>query len=298
VSRPPNGDLLLMTVAVLAVSTSGPLIAATAAPALAVAFWRNAFATGALAPFALTRQLGELRRLTAREWRWTTGAGLMLAAHFATWVPSLRLTSVASATALVATTPVWTALLARLAGQQVPTRAWVGIALSIAAVVVLTGVDFSLEPRALAGDLLALAGGLFAALYTVAGGEVRRTVSTVTYTFVCYGVCSVVLGVAALASGARLTGFPAEAWLGLVALTVGPQLLGHSLFNRVLRTTSPTVVALAILFEVPGAALIAAVFLDQVPPLAVVPAAVLLLAGLATVVSARPRGVEVAIPAD
>jgi drug/metabolite transporter (DMT)-like permease len=114
--------------------------------------------------------------------QWAVGAGVLLALHFATWVPSLRYTSVASATAIVATQPVWVALHARAMGHEVPRRAWLGIAISLIAVVVLTGVDFSLDAEALVGDLLALLGGVFGALYTVAGAEVRRTVSTTSYT--------------------------------------------------------------------------------------------------------------------
>ncbi|MHB2022299.1 MAG: hypothetical protein ACYCO3_03050, partial [Mycobacteriales bacterium] len=63
VSRPPSVDLVLLAVAIAAVSTSGPLIAAAAAPALAVAFWRNAFASAALLPLALLKMRTELARL-------------------------------------------------------------------------------------------------------------------------------------------------------------------------------------------------------------------------------------------
>jgi drug/metabolite transporter (DMT)-like permease len=93
-------------------------------------------------------------------------------------------------------------------------------------------------------------------------------------------------------------GYTAETWLQLVALTVGAQLLGHSLFNKVLRTTSPTVVSLALLFEVPGAAVIAAIALGQTPPLAALPAAILLLVGIGLVISSRPRDVEAAVPVE
>ena len=298
VARPPRGDLLLMPIGILAVSTSGPLIAAAAAPALAIAMWRNAFAVGVIAPFALARSRAELRALTRREWRWTVAAGVLLALHFATWVPSLDYTSVASATAIVCVQPVWVALIARRMGHDVPRRAWVGIGIALVAVVVLTGVDFSLEPRALIGDLLALAGGVFAAFYTVAGGEVRRTVSTTAYTLVCYTACALLLLLACLVFRQQLVGYDGTTWLQLLALTAGAQLLGHSLFNRILRTTSATVVSLAILFEVPGAALIAAIYLGQTPPLAAIPAAVLLLVGLAIVISARSPQAEAAVPAE
>jgi drug/metabolite transporter (DMT)-like permease len=298
VARPPRADVALMAVGLAAVSTSGPLMAAIAAPALAVALWRNVLAVLAIAPFAAATRRPELRSLTRRERCWALGAGVLLAAHFATWVPSLRFTTVASATALVCTQPVWVALLARAMGHAVPRRTWVGIGISLVAVVVLTGVDFSLEPRALIGDFLALLGGVFAALYTVAGGEVRRTVSTTSYTAICYSTAAIVLLAGCVLLGVDLWGYDAETWWKLVALTAGAQLLGHSLFNVVLRTTSPTVVSLVLLLEVPGAAVIAAAWLGQVPPLAVLPAALLLLLGLGIVVSARPQDVEPAIPAE
>lgn len=295
---PQRPDALLLIVALTAVSTSGPLIAATAAPALAIAFWRNAMATGALLPVALLSSRSELAALSMREWRLAALAGALLAAHFATWIPSLSLTSVASATALVATQPVWAALLARIGGARIPGTAWLGIGVAVVGAALLTGIDLRLDSRALAGNGLALAGGALAAAYMAAGGAVRRSVSTITYTLVCYGVCAAILLVVCLLAGVELGGYDGTTWLQLVALTAGAQLLGHSLFNRVLRTTSATVVSLSILFEVPGAALLALVFLDQVPPLAALPAAGLLVAGVATVVRASASVAPATAPAE
>ena len=298
VGRPPRADLLLMGIGVLAVSTSGPLMAAVAAPALAVALWRNVLAVAAIWPAALATRRTELAGLSRRELQWAVGAGVLLALHFATWVPSLRYTSVASATAIVATQPVWVALIARATGHDVPRRAWLGIAISLVAVVVLTGVDFSLDADALIGDLLALLGGIFAALYTVAGAEVRRTVSTTSYTALCYSTAALALLVACLVGGVQLGGYSSTTWLQLLALTLGAQLLGHSVFNLVLRTTSPTVVSLVLLLEVPGAALIAAAALGQTPPVEAVPAALLLLVGLGIVISSAGDELEPGIAAD
>jgi drug/metabolite transporter (DMT)-like permease len=298
VGRPPRADLLLMGVGVLAVSTSGPLMAAVVAPALAVALWRNVLALTVIWPAAVATRRTELRSLTRREIHWAIGAGVLLALHFATWVPSLRYTSVASATAIVATQPVWVALLARAMGHEVPRRAWLGIGLSLVAVVILTGVDFSLDPTALIGDLLALLGGVFAALYTVAGAEVRRTVSTTSYTALCYSTAAGALLVACLIGGVDLWGYSSTTWLQLLALTAGAQLLGHSVFNLVLRTTSATVVSLVLLLEVPGAALIAAAALGQTPPVEAIPAALLLLLGLGIVISSAGDELEPSIAAD
>jgi drug/metabolite transporter (DMT)-like permease len=295
---PAAPDLATMLVAILAVSTSGPLMAATAAPALAIAFWRNGFATAVLVPWSLARRRDELRSLRGRERNMAIAAGAFLALHFATWVPSLTYTTVASATALVATQPVWAALLARRAGGRIAPLAWAGIVVAVCGAAVLTGADVSVSGRALAGDTLAVVGGMAAAAYTVAGGAVRRHVSTSTYTTVCYATTAALLLVACLVGGKSLAGYPASAWWKLVAVTAGAQFLGHSLFSRVLRNVSPTVVSLAILFEVPGAIGLAAIWLHQTPPTTALPGLVLLLAGITGVVAARDRGTEPSVPVE
>ncbi len=293
VTLPPARDTALIAVALVAVSTSGPLIAATAAPALVISAWRNVLAGGVLLPVALLRNRAELRALDRRTWGLCLLSGALLAAHFAAWVPSVTLTSVASSTALVATQPVWAALLARAGGRQVSRQVWVGILVAVAGAALITGADLSLSTRAVAGDLLAVLGGVFAAAYVTAGAAVRARTSTTTYTTVCYSTCALILVAACLLSGQPLGGHSGETWAKLVALTVGAQLLGHSLLNVVLRSTSPTVVSLAILFEAPGAALIAAVWLDQLPPLTALPGILVLLVGLAVVIRAGGRAVPV-----
>ena len=276
--------MAVLAVAILAVGTSGPLIAATAAPALAIAFWRNAFGAAALSPFAFWRHFGELRALSAKQWLTTLAAGVALGLHFSTWTPSLTMTSVASATAFAAAQPIFAALIALLRGEHVSRRAWIGILISVAGVVALSGVDLRLSVRAFSGDLLALLAGALAAVYMSFGAKVRQTVSLTPYAVVCYGTAALVLAGLAFATGEHLAGLSGNAWVKILALTVGAQLLGHTLFNQVLRTTSPTVVSLCILLEVPAAALIAALWLGQVPSWAMVPGAVLILAGLAVVV--------------
>ncbi|NHC45707.1 DMT family transporter [Motilibacter sp. K478] len=285
---PARLDLALLAVGIAGVATSGPVIAATAAPALAIAFWRNALGTLVVGAVSVGTQWSRLRAASHRVLALSAVSGLLLAAHFALWIPSLRYTSVASSTAIVSLQAVWTAMLGRLAGERLGGRAWAGIALAIVGVLAMTGVDLSLSTRALAGDAMALGGGLFAAFYVVVGARVRRELPAASYTAVCYGVCALALLAGCLAGGVALTGYPSDAWLGILAVTVAAQLLGHTAFNVVLRSVPPTVLSVAILLEVPGAALLAAVWLGQTPPAAALPALALVLAGTALVVVARP----------
>ncbi len=296
---PPARDVALLAVVVAAVSTSGPLVVATAVPALAIAFWRNALGALAIGGYVATRpqRRAELAGLTRRELRLSGVAGIFLALHFATWIPSLRLTSVASSVALVCLQPAWVVLIARARGHAVPGQAWLGIAIAFGGVLVLTGIDAGQGRDVLLGDVLAIVGGMAAAGYVTVGAEVRRTVSTSPYTLLCYSLCAVLLAGTCLAAGASFSGYSSKDWAQIVLLTILAQLLGHTLANVVLRTTSATVVSLAILLEVPGSIVVAAVLLGQVPPPEVLPAVALMLGGIAVVVrSQAPAGVEVEPP--
>jgi drug/metabolite transporter (DMT)-like permease len=289
---PARLDLALTVVAVSGVSFSAPLIAATVAPALAIAFWRNALAGVVTVPVMLLRRRAELRATSGRALRTAVVAGVVLSLHFATWVPSVTMTSVASATALVATQSVFVAVIAHLRGRRLPRAAWFGIAVSTVGVGLVTGADIGLSGRALVGDLLAVLGGFFAAGYVTIGARARQDMVTSVYTSICYVVCAGLLLVVCLAGGVRLADFSGNAWIKIALITVCAQLLGHTLINVVLRSTSPTVVSLAILFETPGAAIIAALWLHQRPPYLAIPGLVLLLAGVVIVLRTRGPSAE------
>jgi drug/metabolite transporter (DMT)-like permease len=280
-------------VAVIAVSSSGPMIAYAAAPAIAIAFWRTALAVGALAPVAVIRQRDELATLaTRRDGLFAALAGVALAVHFLAWVPSAKLTTVATATALCATQPVWQGLIAVGQGRRLPRLTWAGIATAVAGAVAATGADLAVSGPAVVGDLLAIGGGMAIAVYTALGERVRATTSTTSYTTVCYAVCAVLILAVCLVAGVPQAGYPATAWLAIVGITVGPQLLGHSLFTFALRRVSATTVSVIVLLEVPGATLIGWAWLGQLPRPVAWPGLALLVTGVAIVVLAgrRARG--------
>src|SRR3954454_21190495 len=207
--RPPTGDLVLLAVGVLCASSSPPLIAACAAPALAIAFWRTGAAALLIAPVALARG----GPAPWRAVRLSLVAGAALAAHFGTFIPSLSYTSVASSSALVCSQAVWAGLLGRVLGERLPRRAWAGVALSLTGVLMITGVDFSLDADALLGDALALCGGIFGGVYIVTGGFARRALTTATYTALCYGLCGVVLLIVCVLAGQALGGYALNDWV-------------------------------------------------------------------------------------
>jgi drug/metabolite transporter (DMT)-like permease len=278
-----------MAVAVVGISLSGPLTALVVAPVLAIAFWRNAAGAAAMLPVLLTRERSTLTGLRMRDLRSSGVAGLFLAAHFAAWLPSLNMTTVAASIALVTTTPIWTALAARISGVRMPAAVWWGLSLAVLGAALIAGVDVTVSPRAVAGDGLALLGAIAAGGYVLAGARARERLATSAYTVVCYSTCALVLAAAALIVGVPLGGFSARDWWLIAAITFVAQLLGHTLLNLVLSSVGPTVVSLAVLLEVPGSLIVALVLLDQAPPLLALPGMVAVVVGVALVVRAsRP----------
>jgi drug/metabolite transporter (DMT)-like permease len=269
---------------------------------MAVAAWRNVLGAGVFVPLVVLRRpvRTELRSTPSRQRRTAILAGALLGAHFATWIPSLSYTSVASSVALVATQPVWAAVLARLRGQRVAAGTWTGILLAVAGAVTLSGFDWSTSARALFGDVLALVGGALAAAYVTVGAQARATIGTTVFTALAWTTAAVGLVAACLVGGVSLWGYSGRSWLYLGALTAGAQLLGHAVFGRILRTTSPTVISVAILGEVVGATLLAWAWFGERPSGAVVPAGVLIAVGVVTVVRSAsgvpPADVEEAAP--
>ena len=164
-----RGDYLLLAAGVLCASLSPPLIAATAAPALAIAFWRTGRGGGR------DRARG-LRGASSHAARRALAllAGFALAAHFGTFIPSLSYTSVSSATALVCSQAVWAGLLGRLLGERLPRRAWLGTAVCLSGVLLITGVDASLDGARAGRRRAGAAGGVFGGAYIVTGGFARR----------------------------------------------------------------------------------------------------------------------------
>jgi len=280
----------LLAIGVVVVSLAAPLIRLADAPPLAIAMYRNLFATAVLLPLALWRHRGELRALARSDVLTLGGAGVLLAVHFGSWVPSVTLTTVAASTVLVSTQPLWSAVFARLfLGDRIRRAVAVGIGIAFAGAVMIAGFDFTLSTRAFAGDLLALTGAAAVAGHRIVALGPRRRISLLPLVAIMYGVCAVVLVLVVLVSGTRATGFEAQTWLWMGLLALGPQVIGHTLFNLLLRDVDPTVIAVAIMGEAIGASLLALALFGEIPSSGAIAGGALLLTGIFVAVRGQSR---------
>lgn len=282
-----------MLVAVVAMSWAAPLIRLASAPPLAIAAWRLTFASLVLAPaFAASRGRIEWSRLGGSERRIAVVAGIALALHFAAWITSLRLTSVAASAVLVSLSPVFAWGFSRLfLGERPGGRQAAGIVLAIlGAAVIALGDARKPGHAALVGDLLAVAGAVFGGAYFVIGRRLRADLGLVAYITPVYAVAAVVLlGWASLRSEAFVA-YPATDWLVFAALALGPMLVGHGGLNYALRYLPAYTVNVAALGEPVGATLIvwALPAIAEPPGLPALAGGALALAGIALALARAP----------
>jgi drug/metabolite transporter (DMT)-like permease len=286
----------LLLLGVVAVSFSAIFIRLANAPALSIAFWRMAIASGMVLPLAIARHRDEIQRLSASQWIMAVLSGVLLAAHFATWIPSLDYISVGASTVLVTTQPVWVALIGRALGERVGSRVLVGIALSLAGAIVIFGLD--LGSPDLKGDTLALLGAITASGYLLSGRSLRRRVSLLTYVGIAYTVCAAVLAIVVVVAGEPFGGFPPSAWVLFLSMALGPQILGHTVFNYLLSDLDPGIISIAITAEPVGATLLALAFFGEVPPWTTFVGGALILGGIWVTVRAQDRRAVPEAPVD
>jgi drug/metabolite transporter (DMT)-like permease len=285
---PARPDLIRLGLGIIGIGTSGPLIAMSAMPVLTLIFWRNLGGSLMTAPFALRH------RIDRTGAKWATFAGVVLALHFIGFFLAMRMTTVAAGTALVALQPIFAALFVKLTGGDIPSRAWMGMFVSFGGVLLISGVDLQISLRAFLGDVAAIISAALAAVYMLVGSKAQQTLETSTYTAICYFFCAITALPMALIAGNQIFVFEAREWWILLGLIFGAQFLGHTMFNSVLKRVSPAVVSLVVFFEVPVSAILALWWMDQRPPLGVVPGIALILFGCALVVlRTRPESVMV-----
>ena len=277
---PSRRELGLLTLVIIGIGTSGPVIALGAMPIVALIFWRNIGGFLLVLPWA-DKNLDLKDPKTRNGVLLAVLSGIALAAHFFGFFLAMRLTSVATGTALTALQPIFAAYFVRLLGGHIPRRVWVGMIVAFAGVLVITGVDLQISTRAFLGDLAAIGCAAVAAVYVIIGARTREIMSTATYTSIVYLTCAIVSILVAILTNTKLIGYPRIEWLYLISLIIGAQILGHTILSFTLKTLSPAIASIVVFFEVPVSSILAFWWLDQLPPLGTIPGLILILVGCA-----------------
>ena len=256
---------MALAAGVLIVSTASILIRwaqAEGVPSLAIAAWRLTLAALVLAPLVWHKSRDEISAMPRRTLGLALASGVFLALHFASWIASLEYTSVASSVALVTTNPIWIALFSVLVlRERMPALRLAAVTLALAGSGVIlwadSGAATATAPHPALGNTLALIGSLTVCGYLLIGQKLRASMSLLAYVGLVYTCAAACLMAAAMVSGTALWGYSTIAWACLVGMALGPQLMGHGAFNYALKHVTPTTIALTVLGEPVGSALLA-----------------------------------------
>lgn len=224
------------------------------APPVVTAFYRMLFATLLVGAWLALRG-GRLAPTRRSHWL-ALASGLCFGTDLALWHTALVHTSVATATLLVNTTPVYVGLFSLLVLRQPPGgRYAAGAALAIAGAALLLGISWG-DLDDTRGALLALAAAVFYSGYLLLMSTARREADAVPALWLASLGATAVLGLYAALLGNPFTGFPAHSWAAMAAATLVSQLGGVMAIVWALRFLPATVASVALLAQPVGTALL------------------------------------------
>ncbi len=265
---------MLIFIAVFNVSWASIFVRLANAPGVVCATWRLIFSTIiTLSISVLFNGLGELVSLNKKTILLAIVSGASLAIHFATWMESLFLLTIAVSVTLVVTYPLITALIEHfILKEKIKIIQWIGITVAFIGASALSFSTINDNPlshtsNTILGLVLALVGALAAAIYFVIGRIIRQETSMITYTSITYTSASIVLLLTSILLGYNLVKYDASTWLYFVLLAVVPMLGGHSVLNYLLRYIKASVITATVLGEPIGASILAAIILGEVLPI-------------------------------
>ena len=273
---------LIVLLGVVGVSLSAVLVRWSTAPSLVLALYRMAFAAILLFPVVGLRHREELRRLAKKELLLCLISGAFLGMHFAAYFTALQYTAIASAVLLVDVEVFFVALCSIfLFRQKLPKLAWLAIVLTFGGSILVAFADAGVGTDPMRGNLIALSGAFFMAVYTMIGTVCRRSITTTLYTFLVYFSAAVTLLAATLAGGTPVLGHGTVNYLTALGMTVFCTLLGHSVFSWGLRYLPAAFISTVKLMEPVFAAVWGLLLFREVPGWMIVTGGAVIILGIA-----------------
>jgi drug/metabolite transporter (DMT)-like permease len=228
----------------------------------ASAFWRVALALPFLALWAATERGSVPSRALHSRSVWLSG--LLFAGDLFFWHLAILATTVANATFLATTAPLFVVAGAWfLLGEHIQRRGIAGLALCLLGGAALVGHSYGYEPQRLTGDAYGIVTALFFAGYMLALRAARREVPAGTLSLISAAITSVVLFCVAFALEPTLLPQSIRGWTVLVALALISQVAGQGLLAFALGTLPAAFSSLVIFLEAIAAAVLAWIVLHE-----------------------------------
>ncbi|WP_454192199.1 DMT family transporter [Paenibacillus sp. Marseille-Q7038] len=254
---------LLYIIGIVAISFSSIFVRWSEAEVSVVAMYRL-FLTNLLMTPLLYKYRHDIFRLSKKEWLTLGISGIMLGLHFLLWMSSLRLTTVASSTVIMTLEPILVMLGSMWIFATKPNRSMlIGMGMAVAGSVIIGAGDFQVSGHALKGDFLSFLGTIAVAIHMIIGQYARKNISAFVYNFWVFLFAGSSLAMYNAGNQIPFTGYDAREWGIFLLLAIVPTLLGHYLFNWLLKVMNATTVSMSVLGEPVIASLLAWMLLGE-----------------------------------
>lgn len=277
-------------------SISSIIIRFSEAPSLVIAAYRMLFTTMMLVIPVYLNNRSEFENLNRNNLVMCLLSGVFLALHFATWIQSLQMTTVANSTILVSCSPIFVAAINYfLLKERINKSMVIGISMSLLGTIIIgMGSSQGTGNSMLIGNILAFMGAIFVAGYLVIGGIVRKNVSAGVYVFIVYSVSAIVLFVMCFVTGTPLYPYPVREFTLFFTLAFFSSILGHTVYNYLMKYFSSTLISVSTLSEPIFASLMALLIFMEIPSLYTIIGGIIIIAGIYYFLSSQntQKGIE------
>jgi len=279
---------IVLAFALLCVSTSS--IIARLLPevsAIVIAFWRLAIAS--IIIWGYTFFKGQ-ETVDKRHYKYYILSGLFLALHFTTFYGAVKLTSIANATLLGITAPIFTIIYEKLIlKKNIKSYVFLGFVIAGTGTIIITGSGLFLADGSLLGKFLGLLAALCISLVYIFASNLRKFSNTTLYTRTLYTFGALFLFLFSFAASDNIFAVSMSQAKWLIALGIVPTILGHSLFYFSIKFTSPTIVASVPIGEPIIASFFAWIIFSESVPSVTYIGGIFILVGVCLLVVYSPR---------
>ncbi|GHH97752.1 multidrug transporter [Neobacillus kokaensis] len=205
----------------------------------------------------------ELRKINKKTALFLFFSGVFLALHFVLWFGSLKFTTVASSTIILALQPI----ISLIGGfflfkERTTSSALMTMGIAIIGAMMIGWGDFGLSQEAMFGDLLSFFSVIAVVGYLLIGQTIVKQLSHWIYSFCVFSFASIVLIIFNFATNVTFTGYPAKDWGIFVLLAIVPT-VSHVINNWLMNYVNATTISMSILGEPVGSTILAYFILGE-----------------------------------
>ncbi|WP_353855641.1 DMT family transporter [Bacillus sp. Bos-x628] len=261
-TAPKKSIVVPLVISIIAISFSAIIVKWSNAPASILSMYRMVFAAALMFPFILLRKK-EFQSMKRKDWFFLCLSGFFLGLHFVLWFGSLKLTTVASSTIIIALQPMVSLLGGYLIFRERTTMSTVfTMCVAILGALMIGWGDIGHSRGAILGDLLSFLSVIAVVCYLLIGQQAVRKISHWIYSFCVFGFAGLFLLFFNILQHTRFTGYSGKEWRIFLLLAIIPT-MSHVINNWLLTYVNATTISMSILGEPVGATILAVLLLGE-----------------------------------